>query len=918
MKEISQKRWQLLDQMLQSVLDQPEEGRTRYLDSICGSDTELLNDIHSLLDVHEEAGMILGESVTTYAAPLLPDLIQQMGHFSDSEVIPGYRVGPYEIVSVLGRGGMGNVYLAKRADDSFSKLVALKLVRRGMDTDDILRRFRYERQILASLEHSNIARLYDGGISENGRPYFVMEYVDGVPVDQFCDQNKLSVKERVQLFVTVCRAAAYAHKKLIVHRDLKPSNILVTPDGTVKLLDFGIAKLMDDENPELSVYHTRPGFQFISAGYAAPEQLEGTPVTTSGDVFSLGVVLYELMAGCRPFEITRNGSKVVADYEHLVLPSRRAVQTGNNAAVVSENKPVSPVELAQARYVTPDQLRKNLSGDLDNIILKALRVEPESRYSSPDQLADDLQRHLDGMPVTARPYDMGYRTRKFVLRHRTGVIAGVAALLVLISFTAGLIHLQARTAAERDIANFERDKSAKVAAFLEELLSAANPAYGTNRADTLRLRDFVQLSTEQVRNELGEQPLVKAQMLNALGNVHEKLGMNDQARSLLEEALELRKSGYGDHHPEVAVTIKDLGIVFHRQGEYDAAEEYLRAALDMMLLYPDQDREHLVSGYTSLANLINDRGDYDQAEDLYRTALEIRITESGEDDYKTAGSMLNLATILQRKGNLTDARELHEKALLINRRVLGTRHPVVATSENNYGLLLADTGNNEMGAELVGSALETRIDLYGEEHPEVLTSLNNLASILADMGNYEQAESYYRKSMELRKKVHGEKSMSVSNAMNNLAVLLKRTGRIRESIDLSRQALDVGIAVHGSEHPVAGILSGNLAAAIRDSGNAEEAEQIYLGSLEILKNALPEDHPSIARQLVGLGDCLTNLGRYPEAEEVMLKGYQTLLDKGVNTAPTRASLVRLYEAWGRPDAADMYRDEVVAMVPGTE
>jgi eukaryotic-like serine/threonine-protein kinase len=226
---------------------------------------------------------------------------------------------------------MGNVYLAKRADDSFSKLVALKLVRRGMDTDDILRRFRNERQILASLEHSNIARLYDGGISENGRPYFVMEYVDGVPVDQFCDQNKLSVKERVQLFITVCRAAAYAHKKLIVHRDLKPSNILVTTDGTVKLLDFGIAKLMDEENPELSAYHTRPGSQFISAGYAAPEQLEGIPVTTSSDVFSLGVVLYELMAGCRPFEITRNWSKVVADYEHIILPSRRTVQTGNIA-----------------------------------------------------------------------------------------------------------------------------------------------------------------------------------------------------------------------------------------------------------------------------------------------------------------------------------------------------------------------------------------------------------------------------------------------------------------------------------------------------------------------------------------------------------------------------------------------------------
>jgi eukaryotic-like serine/threonine-protein kinase len=910
MNDLTPDYWKRIDTLLEQVLDREKDIRYSYLREICGTDTTLFNSIDTLLRLHDEAEIILGESAATYAAPLIPGLIDEFdrsrGYSEESDLQPGARLDRYEIISIAGRGGMGTVYRAARADDTYKKEVALKLVRRGMDTSDILRRFRYEQQILASLEHPGIACLYDAGASEDGRPFFVMEFVDGIPVDLYCDEHGLTVRERIELFLTICRAVSYAHQKLVVHRDLKPSNILVTTGGGVKLLDFGIAKLLDDNSDNLTALLTRPGAHLLTPRYAAPEQLNSGQVSTATDVFSLGVVLYELLTGRRAFIREKNRETSPARPDEIPLPSRNdlppAVIGVSSGRVAGELSAFDVSEtIAGTRKTTPAILHRTLSGDLDNILLKALHPESESRYASPDLLADDLRRYLDGMPVSARPFETGYRISKFIGRHKTGVGIAALAILVLFMFTLGLIHLQAETALERDIATIERNKAAEVAAFLEELLSSANPYYGTTRADTLRLRDFVQLSADKVRFELNSQPAVKARMLNVLGHMHGKLNMSEEALSLLEEALSLRISLYGEDHEEVSETLNDLGIIHHQLGDYEKAEQLLRSSLEQRQTAGIS--EMLSDSYTSLANLINDMGNYDLAEEYYREALIIRESIYGPDHQKTALALLNMATILQRKGDLDGAETYHLRTLAINREYLGSEHPAVANSENNLGLLYADRGQNDLAEELLRSALVSRIKIFGNEHPQVASSMNNLATVLNDVGNYEEAEHYFRMSLDLRRKLYGENSMQVAVGMNNLASLLRRVDRLDEAVEMNIESVGVAVAVLGGEHPSIGILNGNLASMLRQKGDVLQAERLYRESLALLEKTLPSDHPSIARQKVGLAECLTDLNRFEEAEVLMLSGYRMFVDKGIDAGTTLQSLVRLYELWDKPEEA---------------
>lgn len=872
-------------------------------------DPTLIKDVQYLLRLVDESERHLGDTVSDFLEPLMPFLDGDAAK-EEFEFLKGTRIGPWRIEKLVGKGGIGQVYLAERADGVYSKKVALKCIKRGMDSEEILRRFRYERQILATLQHPNIAGLFDGGLTDDGRPYLVMEYVDGISIDQYCDDRKAGIKKRLELFCDVCRAVHYAHRNLVIHRDLKPSNILVTGDGTVKLLDFGIAKLLDTE----AGGQTLTKIPVMTPVYAAPEQIRGEVITTAADVYALGVVLYELLTGCRPYTLSTISSLEAAQAilnQEPDRPSSAVVKTTKTGVQDEPGGTITAEQITVSTRTNPGELSRRLRGDLDMIVMKALRKEPDRRYSSAEALLEDISRHLEGLPVTARTDSIGYRINKFIRRHKIGVsmVAGFIVLLagLLAVHTTRITQERNRAIVERDIANTERDKANEIAGFLEELLSAGDPAYGSDRADTLRLQDFVQMSVGKVRNELEGQPAIKAQMLNTLGKVHGKLGLNEQGRSLLEETLDLRKSIYGEEHPDVAATMNDLGIILTGQGEYGEAEMYLRKALEMRKRVSESGSEDLAGSYTALANLVHLTGDYEQAEEYYRQALNILEQIHGPEHRKTAVAMGNLATILHRRGNLETAEELHRNALDINRSVLGPDHSLVATGENNLGLLLAETGQYADAAELIRSALLTRQQLYGNEHPVILTSINNLASVFVDMGNYEEGEVYYRESLELRKKVHGEESMPVAIAMNNLADLLRKTDRLEEAIAMSRTALDIGIEVLGPDHPAAGVLLGNLALKIRLHGDAEEAEKLYRHSLSILENTLSLDHPSTARQRVGLAECLADQSRFEEAESLMLLGYNTLLEKGSDLSSARRSLVRLYESWNKPGEAQKYR-----------
>src|SRR6266851_1760571 len=434
--------WQQLKTCFHSALELSPEERTAFLIQACDGDDELRDRVERLLASHEDAGSFLA-SPAIIDAGVISAVDETEGGGHNDRI--GQRIGPYEILREIGHGGMGTVFLAVRADDQYRKEVAVKIVNKGMDTDTILRRFVMERQILANLEHPNIARLLDGGTTLDGLPYFVMEHVEGETIIHYCDQHRLHTLERLQLFRQVCSAVQFAHQNLTVHRDLKPSNIIVTADGTPKLLDFGIAKLLGSDLPEATATVSR----WLTPEYASPEQLRGLPMTTTSDVYSLGVVLYELLTGHRPFNFESRSPEEVARLITAGEPIKPSViiNRTNNTRLTDDaaHRPLTPEAISHTRDGNVDKLRRRLAGDLDNILLKALRKEPERRYASVQEFSEDLRRHLEGLPVLARPDTLSYRTCKFITRHKAGVAAAAMVLLTLMSATI-ITSWQARVA----------------------------------------------------------------------------------------------------------------------------------------------------------------------------------------------------------------------------------------------------------------------------------------------------------------------------------------------------------------------------------------------------------------------------------------------------------------------------------------
>src|SRR5690606_8890662 len=530
----------------------------------------------------------LGESLTDYAETVLAELAgEASGEPHDSALPLGGRVGAYRLVEEIGRGGMGTVYLAERDDAEFEKRVALKLVKRGMDTDDILLRFRYERQILASLEHPSIARLYDGGAAPDGRPYLVMEYIEGEPITRYAERHQLGIEERLRLFVGVCGAVAFAHRNLVVHRDIKPSNILIGSDGSPKLLDFGIARLLDPAAPD-AMPLTRTGLRLLTPEYASSEQRLGQPATTATDVYALGLVLYELLAGTR------------ADPERLHRPSTVA---------------------------TREDVRRRLRGDLDTIVLRALADDPERRYASADQLGDDIERHLGGLPVHARGDSVGYRTGRFVRRHRVAVAAAALVVLSLVTGLGAAVVQAERAAGERDVAQQERARAEQISTFVLDLFSASDPL-AADGGDTLRVRQLVDRSVDRVRAELATQPQLQAQMLITLGRVYRNLGLYGRGEELLVEALDVARAdpALAREQAEATASLADLAQRRIDLPLLDSLANAVIALYDERGWEPDVTYVNAISqrgaAMDGLGNLEEARAEHRRALDLIATAKD--------------------------------------------------------------------------------------------------------------------------------------------------------------------------------------------------------------------------------------------------------------------------------------------------------
>lgn len=784
-------RWHRVSELLDGALDLEPAERAAFLERACLDDTELRAEAQRLLRACEAATDFLIEPAAEFAAPLLAHA------YEDSGAAVPERAGPFRIVGEIGHGGMGAVYLAERADAEFRQRVALKFVRGGLGSEYLVRRFREERQILASLDHPNIARLLDGGVSAEGMPWFAMEYVDGTPIERFCDERRLGVEARLALFLKVCGAVQYAHRNLVVHRDLKPDNILVTAEGEPKLLDFGIAKLLSGE-PEAGL--TQVGVRLLTPEYASPEQLRGEAVSTASDVYSLGVLLYELLCGAPPHP---RGSGSLHELEQRVLerePERPslAVLRADDAERVS-----------RARGLPPAGLSRRLRGDLDTVVLRAMHPEPQRRYGTAEQLAADVRRHLGGLPVTARPDTRAYRLRKFVRRHRWGVAAAAAMVLLLLGFSAVTAVQAARIAAERD-------RAQQSEAFLLGLFGRSDPYRGSG--DALSVRELLDHGVTQLSTELADRPETRADLFLAIGRAYLGLGENQRAVALIDSSYTLLRSLRGDTHPGT------------------------------------------ISVANQLANALRVAGSFDAAADLYARILVARRRQHGDGAPEVGRALNGLALVLWMQGRSAEAEPLLREALAIDRRDAATEPAHLAQTLNNLGHVLRDRRKLAAAEAAHRESLAVRRAVWGPEHFETTVAMSNLAGVRRDLGDLVAADSLYRQTLALRQRLVGERHPDLAYDRAGYAMLLHRRGALAASEALFRQALEVQQRVLPDGHPLTATTRLALGLVLLDAGRPREAKPLLEAALSARRHVLHADHWQVAEAESALERCLSRLG----------------------------------------------------------
>ena len=805
--------WDRVQNLFHRASELPAASRSDYLDSVETDDPRIVTEVRSLLEAHDTEGVL---------DLALPDPQE----LADAARI-GMKVGPYRIIDTLGRGGMGVVYLAERADDQFNRRVALKVVRPDR-AHALTFRFLKEREILARLSHPNIARLYDGGLTKNGTPWFAMELVDGEEVERFCDARALDVEERLELFATICDAVQYAHQNLVVHRDLKPGNVLVDVTGQPKLLDFGIAKLLERDADV-----TAPMHQQLTPRFAAPEQITGEPITTATDTYTLGVLLYRLLTGRHPYDTA--GSFAGA------------------ARAILEVEPDRPSAVVQGRSGpgggfatrTPGS-GKRMRGDIDTIVLKALRKEPERRYATAGDLAADIRRHLAERPVTARPDTARYRASRFVRRHRVAVAgAGVTFATIL----AGAIGMgwqanQAREQAliageERDRARLEASRSEATVDFMLGLFAAADPRESLGREITVRELVDTGATGLMDGDELRDQPLVRASMLDMVGKVYDRMNRFDEARPLLEQAVDLRREHLPPDAEELAESLNNLAVMLLNSGDLDAAEPLLEEALVIRKGLPDA-AEQVASTLNNLAAIPYFKGDYGTAEVRIREAIAVRRA-AGDDGPDLATNLDGLAGILRNQGRLAEADSLFTEALAIKRKHLDPAHPDLAHSYNNLAGLRLREGD-AAGAE---TAYREALEVFRRVEPEhslVGTVLSNLGSSLESQGRRDEAERAYVESLELRRRIFGSDNEDIAISLNNLGLLYAREGRFDDARPLLEESLAMRQRIFGEEHPSVASAYHNLGFLEVELGNRDEAARLYRRALSIRRVTLGETH----------------------------------------------------------------------------
>ena len=713
------------------------------------------------------------------------------------DVDPGALIaGKYKILEKLGSGGMGVVFLAEQIEP-VQRRVALKLIKLGMDTREIVARFETERQALAVMDHPNIARVFDAGATETGRPFFVMEFARGIPITDYCDLHKLSTQERLRLFVGVCQAVQHAHQKGIIHRDLKPSNILIVIQDDrpmPKIIDFGIAKAIDRRLARHTLF-TEQGQLIGTPEYMSPEQAEmsGLDIDTRSDVYSLGVILYELLVGAQPLDA---GELAYARFWEIqkIIRETDPPKASTRLNTLKE----AQVEIAAKRGTDPGSLLKLLRGDLDWITMKAMAKDRTHRYSTASELAADLERYLKNEPVTAGPPSAVYRIGKYIRRHKLGVAAAAVVLLAAVIGSAGIIIGYMRAVQTEKVAVEEATTAKTVSNFLVELFHISDP--GQSKGETITAREILDTGAERIETELEGQPAVKARLMMTMGVVYGNLGLYPQAQAMLEKALQLRRSVYGSNDLNVADTLHHLGIVYDSQGQYKAAASVFRESLEIRKKRLAPDDLAIAQSLNSLAIVYHNQEQFEKAEPLLEESLAIKEKMDPQDDLDLANTLVNLSVLKNSQKKFKEGEEYLKRALAISEKKLANDDPnLTATILNNLSSLLESQGRISEAEPLSLRSLAIWEKLLGPDHPDVGIAVHNLANLYRNMGRYEKAEPLYLRSLAI-----WEKSLS-------------------------------------PDHPYIGISLRERANLYRDTGRFTEAEPLYIRSFRIFEKNLDEN-----------------------------------------------------------------------------
>lgn len=757
--------WERIEAVLDGALELDGAALDAYLDDACGEDSALRGEVESLLRADRDAPAFLDDSAAALIA--VPDGPGEPAPFD------GRRVGAFRILREIGRGGMSTVYLAERTDGTFEQNVAIKVLQRDATSDETLRRFRMERRILASLDHPGIVRIQDGGVVD-GRPYLVMEYVEGERIDRWCDAQRLTVRKRLHLFRQVLDAVASAHRSLVVHRDLKPDNILVDGTGRVRLLDFGIAKLLDAA--EDAGTPTRTGLRPMTPEYAAPEQVRGEPITTACDTYALGVLLYEMLTGHRPYAIDTASpfavERAICESEperpsSVILRTTETKRTGR----------VTPEGVSEARGTDPPVLQRTLDGDLDAILMKALRKEPHERYGSADAFADDVDRFLQARPVLARQGTRVYRLRKFARRHSVGVAMSAAGAIVLVAAFIAITASRAEAERARDRAETEAETSRAVTAFLVSVFGGSDPT--RTLGDTLRARDLLERGRARVDEELADQPVVRASLLQALGEVYTSLGRHETADTLLQEAAALRVEMFGEDDPAVAESFAAIGINRNHERDFAGAADAFSRALAIRARHSEDSAWVATLAY--LGNALRETGSADSSAVLYQRAIDARRTAQDTADQGFYNLMIGLAVTRRAQEDYAAAERIYGDVVPRQRALLGPHHPDVALSLNNQAYLLTRMERWSDAVPLYRESVAIHEAVFGPTHLRTLLALNNLAGALARSGQDSDAVAVMRDRTQRAEREWPDGHWRVGSAYGALGQLLLRMDRTAEA-----------------------------------------------------------------------------------------------------------------------------------------